>query len=43
MVSKSGLSKSGLLIKSSRLEISELQNYFTKLLILIKKKRINLN
>ena len=42
MLSKSGLSKSGLLIKSSRLEISELQNYFTKLLILI-KKRINLN
>ena len=37
------VSKSGLLIKSSRLEISELQNYFTKLLILIKKKRINLN
>ena len=28
MVSKSGLSKSGLLIKSSRLEISKLQNYF---------------
>ena len=40
MVSKSGLSKSGLLIKSSRLEISELQNYFTKLLILIKKKEL---
>ena len=38
MVSKSGLSKSSLLIKSLRLEISELQNYFTKLLILIKKK-----
>ena len=34
------VSKSGLLIKSSRLEISELQNYFTKLLILIKKKEL---
>ena len=32
------VSKSGLLIKSSRLEISELRNYFIKLLILIKKK-----
>ena len=30
--------KSGLLIKSSRLKISELRNYFAKIEILIKKK-----